>query len=157
MVNYGQMESFAHGFEVREVAQRLTAGNGGYEIVHESPGLEVGVFVLAAQTPFAVPSQNRLKEVFSKSGDTELVGASIYDKDKTTFRSEIDQALRTKPDMIYLNGYTPDCTIVLKELFKAGARDTGDGGGMGTPRGPLNRSSASPPATASAAAPPPCG
>ena len=36
------------------------------------------------------------------------VGAVIYDKDKTTFRSEIDQALRAKPDMIYLNGYTPD-------------------------------------------------
>ena len=78
------------------------------------------VFVLAAQTPFAVPSQNRLKEVFSKSGTTELVGAVIYDKDKTTFRSEIDQALRAKPDMIYLNGYTPDCTILMKELFKAG-------------------------------------
>ena len=32
----------------------------------------------------------------------------IYDNEKTTFRTEIDQALRTKPDMIYLNGYTPD-------------------------------------------------
>jgi len=77
------------------------------------------VFVLAAQTPFALPSQNRLKELLPKGG-AELVGAVIYDKDKTTFRSEIDQAIRTKPDMVYLNGYTPDVTIVMKELFKAG-------------------------------------
>jgi ABC-type branched-subunit amino acid transport system substrate-binding protein len=77
------------------------------------------VFVLAAQTPFALPSQKRLQELLPKGG-SELVGAVIYDRDKTTFRSEIDQALRAKPDMIYLNGYTPDCTILVKELFKAG-------------------------------------
>ena len=41
-------------------------------------------------------------------GGAEVVGALIYDKDKTTYRSEVDQALRAKPDMIYLNGYTPD-------------------------------------------------
>jgi ABC-type branched-subunit amino acid transport system substrate-binding protein len=77
------------------------------------------VFVLAAQTPFALPSQKRLQEILPKGG-AELVGGVIYDREKTTFRSEIDQALRANPDMIYLNGYTPDCTIVLKELFKAG-------------------------------------
>jgi branched-chain amino acid transport system substrate-binding protein len=77
------------------------------------------VFVLAAQTPFAVPSQKRLTELLPRGGG-EVVGAVVYDKDKTTFRSEIDQALRTKPDMIYLNGYTPDSTVLLKELFKAG-------------------------------------
>lgn len=77
------------------------------------------VFMLSAQTPFAVPSQKRLGEVLTKGG-SELVGALVYDKDKTTFRSEIDQALRAKPDMLYLNGYTPDVTIVMKELYKAG-------------------------------------
>jgi ABC-type branched-subunit amino acid transport system substrate-binding protein len=75
--------------------------------------------VLGAQTPFAVPSQKRLQELLPKGG-AEMVGAVVYDKDKSTFRSEIDQALRTKPDMVYLNGYTPDCTVLLKELFKAG-------------------------------------
>jgi branched-chain amino acid transport system substrate-binding protein len=77
------------------------------------------VFVLGAQTPFAIPSQKRLQELLRKGG-CEVVGAVVYDKDKNTFRSEIDQALRAKPDMIYLNGYTPDCTVLLKELYKAG-------------------------------------
>jgi mannose-6-phosphate isomerase-like protein (cupin superfamily) len=38
----------AHAFPIREVQQRLVAGNGGYEIVHRSPGLELGVYVLVA-------------------------------------------------------------------------------------------------------------
>ena len=40
-----------HGFDVQAVKERLKAGNGGYEIVHESPGLEVGVYVLVAPEP----------------------------------------------------------------------------------------------------------
>lgn len=37
--------------QVREVERRLAAGTGGYEIVHESPGMEVGVYVLVAPEP----------------------------------------------------------------------------------------------------------
>jgi mannose-6-phosphate isomerase-like protein (cupin superfamily) len=37
-----------HAFDVQAVNERLKAGNGGYEIVHTSPGLEVGVYVLVA-------------------------------------------------------------------------------------------------------------
>ena len=33
------------------MAERLADGNGGYEIVHESPGVEVGVYVLVAPEP----------------------------------------------------------------------------------------------------------
>jgi mannose-6-phosphate isomerase-like protein (cupin superfamily) len=40
-----------HSFEIRTVQQRLEAGNGGYEIVHESPGLQIGVYVLVAPEP----------------------------------------------------------------------------------------------------------
>lgn len=41
----------SHSFGIREVAERLSAGNGGYEIVHSSPGVEVGVYVLVAPEP----------------------------------------------------------------------------------------------------------
>jgi mannose-6-phosphate isomerase-like protein (cupin superfamily) len=41
----------AHAFEVEQIRRRLEAGNGGYEIVHASPGLEVGVYVLVAPEP----------------------------------------------------------------------------------------------------------
>ena len=41
----------SHAFEIEEVRRRLEAGNGGYEVVHTSPGLEVGVYVLVAPEP----------------------------------------------------------------------------------------------------------
>jgi len=41
----------AHAFDIEAVKQRLRVGSGGYEIVHESPGLEVGVYVLVAPEP----------------------------------------------------------------------------------------------------------
>jgi mannose-6-phosphate isomerase-like protein (cupin superfamily) len=40
-----------HSFDYEEVRARLEAANGGYEIVHESPGLEIGVYVLVAPEP----------------------------------------------------------------------------------------------------------
>ena len=30
------------------------------------------------------------------------------------------RGLRTKPDLIYLNGYTPDVTVLLRDLYRAG-------------------------------------
>jgi mannose-6-phosphate isomerase-like protein (cupin superfamily) len=36
---------------IRDVQRRLAAGSGGYEIVHRSPGLELGVYVLVAPEP----------------------------------------------------------------------------------------------------------
>ena len=41
----------AHAFAVREAQRRLEAGNGGYEVVHRSRGLEIGVYVLVAPEP----------------------------------------------------------------------------------------------------------
>jgi mannose-6-phosphate isomerase-like protein (cupin superfamily) len=40
-----------HTFVTREAVERLRAAGGGYEIVHESPGLELGVYVLVAPEP----------------------------------------------------------------------------------------------------------
>ena len=38
-------------FDVHGVAARLAAGNGGYEVVHSAPGIEIGVYVLVAPEP----------------------------------------------------------------------------------------------------------
>jgi mannose-6-phosphate isomerase-like protein (cupin superfamily) len=40
-----------HPFDVEAVKRRLQASTGGYEIVHESAGLEIGVYVLVAPEP----------------------------------------------------------------------------------------------------------
>src|SRR6476619_4599709 len=38
----------AHAFDVEGVRKRLVKAGGGYEVVHESPGLELGVYILVA-------------------------------------------------------------------------------------------------------------
>lgn len=40
-----------HAFDIIGVADRLYAGDGGYEVVHSSPGVEIGVYVLVAPEP----------------------------------------------------------------------------------------------------------
>ena len=41
----------SHPFDIEGVRARLAAGGGGYEVVHRSAGLELGVYVLVAPEP----------------------------------------------------------------------------------------------------------
>jgi ABC-type branched-subunit amino acid transport system substrate-binding protein len=77
------------------------------------------VFILAIQAPFAEPTRKYLTDTLTPS-DVTIVGSLIYDKDKTSYRSEVDQVLRGKPDLLYLNGYAPDVAVVLRDLYRAG-------------------------------------
>ncbi|HEY2940333.1 MAG TPA: cupin domain-containing protein [Gaiellaceae bacterium] len=45
------MLTTSHPFDIESAKQRLLSSRGGYEIVHESPGLEIGVYVLVAPEP----------------------------------------------------------------------------------------------------------
>lgn len=77
------------------------------------------MFALSVQAPFAVDSYNRIAEVL-KGGGASATGDIIYDPSKTSFRSEIDEALRGKPDTLFLNSYEPDLAILLREIYQAG-------------------------------------
>jgi mannose-6-phosphate isomerase-like protein (cupin superfamily) len=41
----------AHAFDIEEAKRRLAEANGGYEVVHRSEGLEIGVYVLVSPEP----------------------------------------------------------------------------------------------------------
>jgi mannose-6-phosphate isomerase-like protein (cupin superfamily) len=41
----------AHPFDIEGVKKRLAAGTGGYEVVHRSESVELGVYVLVAPEP----------------------------------------------------------------------------------------------------------
>jgi mannose-6-phosphate isomerase-like protein (cupin superfamily) len=68
-----------HAFGVKSVVERLRAAGGGYEIVHESPGIELGVYVLVApeadqQQPHA---DDEVYVVLEGTGILEVEGASV--------------------------------------------------------------------------------
>src|SRR6476646_2188225 len=48
---YPQALRTAHPFDIAGTKERLAAGAGGYEVVHHSAGLEIGVYVLVAPEP----------------------------------------------------------------------------------------------------------
>ena len=76
------------------------------------------VAVIGIQAPFALSTKEHLDAVLKTKG-ANVVAHIIYEKDKATYRSEIDQAMRSEPDFLYLNGYAPDTVVVLRDLYKA--------------------------------------
>lgn len=106
-----------HGYIIRTQPNTELQSGRAAEYIAKSGAKRV--FALSAQTPFAVDSYDRLAAILARNG-AAAVGNVIYDAAKTSFRSEIDQALRASPDMLFLNGYTPDVTIIARELYQAG-------------------------------------
>jgi branched-chain amino acid transport system substrate-binding protein len=84
-------------------------------------GVELGcrkMFFMGPQTPFAQSYIDIISGIFTRAGGA---GAGlIYEDKKSSYRSEVDQALRTRPDVIVLGGYVPDTSVVLKDLYRAG-------------------------------------
>jgi mannose-6-phosphate isomerase-like protein (cupin superfamily) len=66
-------------FGVTSAKDRLAAAGGGYEIVHESPGLELGVYVLVAPEPDRQQphADDEVYVVLEGSGVLEVGGESV--------------------------------------------------------------------------------
>lgn len=62
-----------------DAVERLRAAGGGYEIVHESPGLELGVYVLVAPEPDRQQphSDDEVYLVLEGTGTLEVEGERV--------------------------------------------------------------------------------
>lgn len=90
--------------------------------VHGKFGLEKGwkkIGYMALQTPFAKTFGDNYKRVV-EAGGGKIVEYLVYEADRPSYRSELTKVLASKPDHIMLMGYTPDSTVIFKELFKMG-------------------------------------
>ena len=65
--------------DFESVRRRLAAGEGGYEIVHTSPGLELGVYVLVAPEPDRQQphADDEVYVVLEGSGVLEIEGETV--------------------------------------------------------------------------------
>ncbi len=75
------------------------------------------VFFMSPQTPFFQSQLTNMKAAVEKGGGR--IDSLIYDDKKPSLRTEVDTALRGNPDLIVMGGYTPDTTVLLKDLFRA--------------------------------------
>src|SRR5215468_2125212 len=66
-------------FATTEAVERLRASGGGYEVVHESPGLEFGVYVLVAPEPDRQQphEDDEVYVVLEGSGTLEVEGEQV--------------------------------------------------------------------------------
>ena len=71
---------------------------------------------MGPQTPFAQSIINAITEATAPSG--AVVTSLIYDGQKTSYRSEVDQVVRAKPDTIVMGGFAPDTTVLLKDIYR---------------------------------------
>lgn len=75
------------------------------------------VFFMSPQTPFFQSQLASMKTAVEKAGGR--IESLVYDDKKPSLRTKVDTALRSTPDLIVLGGYSPDTTVLLKDLFRA--------------------------------------
>jgi mannose-6-phosphate isomerase-like protein (cupin superfamily) len=76
---YAAFVDAGYAFDIAAVRARLAAGTGGYEVVHRSEGLEVGVYVLVAPEPDRQQphEDDEVYVVLEGSGTLEIEGKSV--------------------------------------------------------------------------------
>ena len=51
----------------------------------------------------------------------EVVASVVYEPERPSYRSELQQVLAANPDVIVMGSYLPDTTIILREWYQSGA------------------------------------
>src|SRR5438046_2409474 len=76
------------------------------------------VAYMALQTPFAQSFGEAFTGVVKAAGAT-ITDSLIYEDKKPSYRSEVTRVLATNPDLIMIEGYTPDSVVMAKDLYRA--------------------------------------
>jgi branched-chain amino acid transport system substrate-binding protein len=74
-------------------------------------------YLMIPQTPFTETVITRIRALCEPKG--VKVSSVIYDGKKNSFRSEVDEMVRAKPDVLFIGGYQPDDIVMAKDLFRA--------------------------------------
>jgi branched-chain amino acid transport system substrate-binding protein len=74
---------------------------------------------MALQHPAAKPFLEAYTKKVTSWGGTVL-DSVVYEGNKASYRSEVTRILSSKPELIMILGFVPDCTVLVKELYKAG-------------------------------------
>jgi branched-chain amino acid transport system substrate-binding protein len=76
------------------------------------------VAYLALQTPYAQSFGDAFTGAL-KAGGVTITDNLIYEDKKPSYRSEVTRILASNPDLIMLEGYTPDSVVMAKDIYKA--------------------------------------
>ena len=99
-----------------------------YATTAQKLGLKTAA-LLILNNPYGIGLGDSFPDRFEKLGG-KVTGKIIYNPNQSSYRSEIQQALAAKPDVILFGGYTPDGIQVFKEWFQLGLGGTWMGPGF---------------------------
>jgi len=77
--------------------------------------------VLALNNPATAPHAEGFRREWTASGRS-LTDFVLYEPSRPSYRSELQQVLRSKPDGIILSGYAPDGVIIIRDWFQTGTK-----------------------------------
>ena len=75
--------------------------------------------LLILNNPYGIGLGDSFPDAFAKVGG-KVTGKVVYNPNQSSYRSEIQQALGAKPDVVLFGGYTPDGIQIFKEWFQLG-------------------------------------
>lgn len=85
--------------------------------------------LLILNNPYGIGLGDAFPDAFARVGG-KVTGKVVYNPNQSSYRSEIQQALGTKPDVVLFGGYTPDGIQIFKEWFQLGLGGTWMGPGF---------------------------
>lgn len=77
--------------------------------------------VLALNNPATAPHAEGFRREWTAAGGS-LADFVMYEPNRTSYRSELQQVLRSSPDGIILSGYAPDGVIIIRDWFQTGSK-----------------------------------
>lgn len=85
--------------------------------------------LLILNNPYGIGLGDAFPDAFARVGG-KITGKVVYNANQSSYRSEIQQALGGKPDIVLFGGYTPDGIQIFKEWFQLGLGGTWMGPGF---------------------------
>jgi mannose-6-phosphate isomerase-like protein (cupin superfamily) len=92
------------GANITEVAERLRARHGGYEVVHESTGLELGVYVPPVPDPQSPHAEDEVYVVLESSGAIMIDGVrhELANGDQAFVAANVEHRFVDHVDLVLL-------------------------------------------------------
>ena len=113
---------------VYRTAYRQDVISGVYALAAQKIGAKTaGMMIL--NNPYGIGLRDSFPDKFGKVGG-RIAGQATYNANQPSYRSEIQAALGSKPDVVLFGGYTPDGIQVFREWFQLGLGGTWMGPGF---------------------------
>lgn len=77
--------------------------------------------VLAQNNPATAPHAEGFRRVWEAAGGS-LSAFVLYEPNRPSYRSELQEVLRSRPDGIILSGYAPDGVMIIRDWFQTGTK-----------------------------------